>query len=141
LLRDQVIGLRTYARARWRASPARTPTGGGCYGVRPTYTDEAVFRGAHERLEELFPGDGPLAARKERWESSIRVPTRADRANDRGGHRGGASTSISTPASNSWTTSSATCAPSPERQVLPAREEADEVTARDRSVLIGRARG
>ena len=42
--------------------------------MRPTYTDEAVFTAAHERLEELLPGDGPLAERYERWQSSIRVP-------------------------------------------------------------------
>ena len=55
--------LRTYA-ACWQASPPRTPTRSkGCYGVRPAYTDEAVFAAAHERLEELLPGDGPLAER------------------------------------------------------------------------------
>ena len=43
--------------------------------MRPTYTDEAVFAAAHERLEELLPGDGPLAERYERWQDSIRVPT------------------------------------------------------------------
>jgi hypothetical protein len=42
--------------------------------VRPTHTDEAVFAAAHERLEELLPGDGTLADRHERWEASIRVP-------------------------------------------------------------------
>jgi hypothetical protein len=47
----------------------------GCYGVRPTHTDEAVFAAAHERLDELLPGTGPLAERQERWEESIRVPT------------------------------------------------------------------
>jgi hypothetical protein len=34
-----------------------------------------VFTAAHERLEELLPGDGPLAERYKRWEDSIRVPT------------------------------------------------------------------
>jgi hypothetical protein len=42
--------------------------------VRPTYTDEAVFTAAHERLEELLPGDGPLAERYERWRTSTFVP-------------------------------------------------------------------
>ena len=46
----------------------------GCYGVRPTHTDEAVFAAAHERLEELLPGDGPLAERHERWQSRCLVP-------------------------------------------------------------------
>jgi hypothetical protein len=43
--------------------------------VRPTYTDEAVFTAAHEELEQLLPGDGPLAERYQRWDESIRVPT------------------------------------------------------------------
>jgi hypothetical protein len=46
----------------------------GCYGVRPAYTDEAVFTAAHEELEELLPGDGPLPERYERWQASMRVP-------------------------------------------------------------------
>jgi hypothetical protein len=47
----------------------------GCYGVRPTHTDEAVFTAAHEQLEELLPGDGTLAERYERWQNSILVPS------------------------------------------------------------------
>jgi hypothetical protein len=43
--------------------------------VRPTYTDEAVFTAAHERLEELLPGEGTLAERYARWEDTTRVPT------------------------------------------------------------------
>ena len=46
----------------------------GCYGVRPVYTDEADFAAAHERLDELLPGDGTLAERYERWQSSSLVP-------------------------------------------------------------------
>ena len=46
----------------------------GCYGVRPAHTDEAVFTAAHERLEELLPGDGLLAERYQRWQRSSRVP-------------------------------------------------------------------
>jgi hypothetical protein len=49
----------------------------GCYGVRPEHTDEAVFEAAHRELEELLPGDGPLADRYESWRDSIQVP--ADR--------------------------------------------------------------
>ena len=48
--------------------------------MRPTWTDEAVFAVAHERLVELLPGDGPLAERNARYEESIRVP--ADRIED-----------------------------------------------------------
>jgi hypothetical protein len=74
-LRDQVVGLRTYAGVLAGESVSYADEVEGCYGVRPTYTDEAVFTAAHERLEELLPGDGPLAERYERWQGSIRVPT------------------------------------------------------------------
>jgi hypothetical protein len=74
-LRDQVVGLRTYAGVLAGESGSYADEVEGCYGVRPTYTDEAVFTAAHERLEELLPGDGPLAERYERWRNSILVPT------------------------------------------------------------------
>jgi hypothetical protein len=74
-LRDQVVGLRAYAGVLAGESGSYADEVDGCYGVRPTYTDEAVFTAAHERLEELLPGDGPLAERYKRWEDSIRVPT------------------------------------------------------------------
>ena len=73
-LRDQVVGLRTYAGVLAGESRSYADEAEGCYGVRPTYTDEAVFTAAHERLEELLPGDGPLAERYERWRNSILVP-------------------------------------------------------------------
>ena len=73
-LRDQVVGLRTYLAVLAGETGSYADEVEGCYGVRPTYTDEAVFVAAHEQLEELLPGDGPLAERHERWESSIRVP-------------------------------------------------------------------
>ena len=74
-LRDQVVGLRTYAGMLAGESRSLADEAEGCFGVRPTYTDEGVFRAAHERLEELLPGAGPLAERYQRWEDSIRVPT------------------------------------------------------------------
>jgi hypothetical protein len=73
-LRDQVVGLRTYAGVLAGESGSYPNEVEGCYGVRPTYTDEAVFTATHERLEELLPGEGPLAERYNRWEDSIRVP-------------------------------------------------------------------
>jgi hypothetical protein len=73
-LRDQVLGLRTYTGVLAGESVSYADEVEGCYGVRPTHTDEAVFRAAHERLEELLPGEGPPAERYERWEDSIRVP-------------------------------------------------------------------
>jgi len=74
-LRDQVVGLRTYAGVLAGESRSYADEVEGCYGVRPTYTDEAVFTAAHEELEQLLPGDGPLTERYERWESSTRLPT------------------------------------------------------------------
>lgn len=74
-LRDQVVGLRTYAGVLAGESGSYADEVEGCYGVRPTFTDEAVFTTAHERLEELLPGEGTLAERHDRWQRSIRVPT------------------------------------------------------------------
>jgi hypothetical protein len=73
-LRDQVAGVRTYAGVLAGESVSYADEVEGCFGVRPTHTDEAVFAAAHERLEELLPGDGSLAERYQRWEESIRVP-------------------------------------------------------------------
>src|SRR5919109_4001819 len=80
-LRDQVAGLRTYAGVLAGESRSYADEVEGCYGVRPTHTDESVFTAAHERLEELLPGDGPLAERYARREESTRVPAeRIERA-------------------------------------------------------------
>jgi hypothetical protein len=73
-LRDQVAGLRVYAGVLAGESRSYADEVEGCYGVRPTYTDEAVFTAAHEQLEGLIPGDGPLAERFKRWEDSLLVP-------------------------------------------------------------------
>ena len=74
-LRDQVVGLRTYAGVLAGESGSYADEVEGCYGVRPTHTDEAVFRAAHEQLAELLPGDGTLGERYERWQNSILVPS------------------------------------------------------------------
>ena len=73
-LHDQVVGLRTYAGMLAGESTSYADEVEGCYGVRPAYTDESVFTAAHEQLEGLLPGDGPLAERYERWRNSILVP-------------------------------------------------------------------
>jgi hypothetical protein len=72
-LRDQVSGLRAYAGVLAGETVPYADEVEACFGVRPTHTDEDVFAAAHERLEELLPGSGPLAERLERWEASIRV--------------------------------------------------------------------
>jgi hypothetical protein len=73
-LRDQAAGLRTYAGVLAGEACSYADEVEGCYGLRPVRTDEAVFEEAHERLDELLPGEGTLAERYERWESSTRVP-------------------------------------------------------------------
>ena len=73
-LRDQVIGLRTYAGVLAGEQWSYPDEVEACYGVRPVHTDEAVFAEAHGRLEELLPGDGSLAERYDRWRKSILVP-------------------------------------------------------------------
>ncbi len=73
-LRDQVRGLRTYADALAGDLGSYVDEVEGCYGVRPHRTDEAVFAAAHQQLEALLPGEGPLGERKRRWEVSMQVP-------------------------------------------------------------------
>ena len=73
-LRDQVVGLRTYSGVLADERRSYADETEGCYGARPTHTDEAVFVAAHERLEELLPGSGSLAERYEGWRASMRVP-------------------------------------------------------------------
>lgn len=73
-LRDQLVGLRTYAGVIAGESRTFADEAEGCYGLRPAYTDEAVFEAAHQRLEELLPGGGSLAERYTAWESSMNVP-------------------------------------------------------------------
>ena len=73
-LRDQAVGLRTYAGALAGEPSSFADEVEGCFGVRPTHTDESVFEAAHERLDALLPGDGTLAERHARWEESSRVP-------------------------------------------------------------------
>ena len=74
-LRDQVRGLRTYAGVLAGEHGSYADEVEGCHGVRPVHTDEAVFAAAHERLEDLLPGNGPVAEQYRRWEDSILVPS------------------------------------------------------------------
>ncbi len=73
-LRDQVVGLRTYAGVLAGEAWSYAEEVEACYGVRPAHTDEAVFAAAHGQLEQLLPGDGPLAERYDGWRKSIIVP-------------------------------------------------------------------
>jgi hypothetical protein len=73
-LRDQVRGLRAYAAVLAGEAMSYADEVEECYGVRPRSTDESVFAAAHEALDRLLPGDGPVADRHRRWEESIRIP-------------------------------------------------------------------
>jgi hypothetical protein len=73
-VRDQVAGLRTYAGVLAGESRSYADEVEGCYGVRPTHTDESAFEAAHAQLEELLPGKGSLAERHGRWQEAMRVP-------------------------------------------------------------------
>jgi hypothetical protein len=73
-LRDQVAGLRTFAGVLAGETLAYADEVAGCYGVRATHTDEAVFAAAHERLADLLPGADPPAERYRRWRDSMLVP-------------------------------------------------------------------
>jgi len=73
-LRDQVVGLWTYARALAGEAIPYADEVEGCYGVRPSWTEESIFAAAHERLEDVLPGNGSLSERHRRWEDSLLVP-------------------------------------------------------------------
>jgi hypothetical protein len=73
-LRDQVVGLRTYAGVLAGESIRYSDEVEGCYGVRPAHTDETVFAAAHEQLDRVLPADGTLAERHKRWEDSTLIP-------------------------------------------------------------------
>jgi hypothetical protein len=73
-LRDQVSALRTYAGVLAGESWSYADEVLACYGVRPEFTPESVFATAHEQLEELLPGSGPLAGRYRRWRETMLIP-------------------------------------------------------------------
>ncbi|GAB3433022.1 hypothetical protein [Flindersiella endophytica] len=79
-LRDQVAALRVFAGGLAGEQRSYTDEVEGCYGVRPEHTDELVFAQAHQRLDDLLPGNGSLAERFERWrETTIVPPERIER--------------------------------------------------------------
>ncbi len=73
-LRDQVVGVRTFAGVLAGESIAYADEVERCYGVRPQYTDESIFAAAHGELERLLPGDGTLTERFKDWRMSMAVP-------------------------------------------------------------------
>jgi hypothetical protein len=66
-LRDQVAACETYARVLNGEPISYSDEVEGCYGVRPERTPESEFERAHAELDELLPGDGSLAERRQAW--------------------------------------------------------------------------
>jgi hypothetical protein len=66
-LRDLAQGLETYARVLAGEPISYSDEVERCYGVRPERLPKGVYEEAHARLEELLPGDGPLAERRDAW--------------------------------------------------------------------------
>ena len=73
-LRAQVVGLLTTARKLAGEEIGYADEVEACYGVRPTRVDEEVLAAAHDRLDEVLPGSGPLAERLVAWRESHAVP-------------------------------------------------------------------
>ena len=66
-LRAQLVGLETVARRLAGEEIPYEDEVERCYGVRPEWTPEESFEAAHSELDELLPGDGPLAERYQAW--------------------------------------------------------------------------
>jgi hypothetical protein len=73
-LRDQAVGLRTYAGVLAGEEISYSDEIERCYGVRPQPVDTDVYEAAHERLDELLPPGDDLAERYEAWRQLHQVP-------------------------------------------------------------------
>jgi hypothetical protein len=73
-LGDQLLGLRTYAGKLAGDEISYADEVERCYGVRPERRDTDVYEAAHERLDELLPGEGALNDRYQAWRRRATVP-------------------------------------------------------------------
>ena len=73
-LRDQAVGLRTYAGVLAGEELEYSDEVEGCYGVRPQRVSTDVYAAAHDRLDELLAGSGPLSTRYGDWRTRESVP-------------------------------------------------------------------
>jgi hypothetical protein len=73
-LRDQALGLRTYAGRLAGEEIPYSDEVERCYGVRPRRRVPEAYAAAHERLDGLLPGVGPLNERYQAWRSDATVP-------------------------------------------------------------------
>lgn len=69
-LEAQLVGLETVARRAAGEDMAFVDEVERCYGVRPAFVPEEVFERAHEKLDRVLPGAGPVKDRYQRWEES-----------------------------------------------------------------------
>jgi hypothetical protein len=76
-LRDQALGLRSYAGVLAGEATSYSDEVERCYGVRPQRVGTETYEAVHERLEELLPGTGDLAERYEAWRRANLVPAEA----------------------------------------------------------------
>lgn len=73
-LQDQLIGMRAYAGRLAGERLGYLDEVELCHGVRPARIPEEEFEEAHERLDELLPGVGPLGDRYDAWRTTNSVP-------------------------------------------------------------------
>ena len=69
-LRSQLVGLETVARQLAGDEISYVDEVERCYGVRPAPFPEGEFARAHEALDEVLPGDGPVKERYQAWEAA-----------------------------------------------------------------------
>ena len=73
-LRGQVVGLHTAARSLAGEDVPYLDEVEGSYGVRPSPVPEDALAGAHRRLDDALPGDGPVRDRIIAWRQRQLVP-------------------------------------------------------------------
>ena len=73
-LQAQLVGLETVATRAAGKEVSFEYEVERCYGVRPALVPEEELAGAHEALDAVLPGHGPVKERYQRWEELQVVP-------------------------------------------------------------------
>ncbi len=73
-IRAQALGLHTVARTLAGEAIPYVDEVEACYGVRPREVPEEELAAAHQRLDAVLPGTGPLRERYIAWRESQTVP-------------------------------------------------------------------